>query len=203
MTAVVSKAPIRGMRTVGTRTCFVIGLLLLVATPAVGLWLPWAGDKDKIEKTANDVWRALVNKDLKTLRLHVAGSGATLFIKQEIQIINSLKIEGYECHVKKLQLEPLYGNIAFVELEKIGTQEDGEQITRRNLSIFRKAGGEWKLLVEEPKDRRSKRTFEEFQELEENEAAEQTGPKLPQSKVKPSEDASGPNGPTMDIPSTK
>jgi len=184
-----------------TLTCNVlVGLLLLVVTtPAAGLWLPWTTERDRIQKIANDLWDALVKNDMTTVSAYVAGDGAENFIKQEMNLIKTLKIEDYECHVRNFQLDAVTGARALVVIEKIATQENGRQVKRMDMSVFRKIGGQWKMVMEKRKKRRSLEDFEARDE----EAPPSESAKAAGEKNSATDGGSAPSGPAMDIPSVK
>jgi len=138
--------------------------LLLTQTPAWGLWLPWATEQDKIQKTLNDVWQGLVENNLVALQHILAGNGIGSFVQQESDLVKSQGIKKYNCTVKKIQFDPTTGSWAFAEYEKTATMGDDNEVTTNALAVLQKIGGQWKMIAR-TKDRRKaaekKKTMEE------------------------------------------
>ncbi len=185
--------------TFSTRIVLLVGLVLVVTTPAAGLWLPWTTERDKIQKIANDVWDALVKNDLSTVSLYVSGDGSENFIKQEMNLIKNLKIEDYECYVRQFQLDAVTGARALVVLEKVATQQNGRQLKRTDMSVFRKIGGQWKIVMEKT---RKKRRLEEIDALDEGPPASERDQPV-DGQISAVDGGSAPSGPEMNIPSLK
>lgn len=193
-------SPLRHAIALAALVCLLlVGFLPAVTTPALGLWLPWTTERDKIQKIASDVWDALVKNDLTTVNAYVAGDGADNFIKQEISLIKSLKIEDYECYVRNFQLDTVTGERALVVIEKVATQENGRQVKRMDMSVFRKIGGQWKIVMEK---RKGRRTLEDIEPLDED-MLPSPSPKAADGKNSATGDSSAPSGPAIDIPSVK
>src|SRR5512141_2777994 len=60
------------------RTCRALFFLTVVGLfsaclPAFGLWLPWATEEQKVKKTLDDVWQALIANDQALLKKQIAG----------------------------------------------------------------------------------------------------------------------------------
>jgi hypothetical protein len=145
---VVRRSPILGALAV----LLILGLTWGVS-PAPGVWLPWATDKDKIVKSLNEIWRALLAGNRAAAAAYLMGPAAPHFIDQEMARIRMLKIKKYECRVGKVNFDPVSKVFAFVDLEKVATLENGEQVKDRSLKTMRKVGDHWKLLVRARKKR--------------------------------------------------
>jgi hypothetical protein len=115
--------------------------------PAFGLWLPWATEEQKVKKSLNDVWQALIANDRVVLKQRLDENGAGLFIQQEREKIRTLHIKSYESNIKSVKIDPTTRSWAFVEHETVANLRDGKKMVIGNLSILRKIGGEWKLLT--------------------------------------------------------
>lgn len=121
--------------------------LFSACLPAFGLWLPWATEEQKVKKTLNDVWQALIANDQALLKNQIAGNGAKLFIDQERQKIKSFNIKSYECKIKSVKIDPTTKAWAFVEYETVAKLGDGKKMAVGTLSVLQKIGGNWKFLV--------------------------------------------------------
>ncbi len=146
--AVVRRSPILGALAV----LLILGLTWGVS-PAPGVWLPWATDKDKIVKSLNEIWTALLAGNRAAAMAYLMGPAAPHFIDQEMARIRMLKIKEYECRVGNVTFDPVSKVFAFVDLEKIATLENGKQVKDRSLKTMRKVGDDWKLLVRVRKKR--------------------------------------------------
>jgi hypothetical protein len=124
----------------------VVGLFS-ACLPAFGLWLPWATEEQKVKKTLDDVWQALIANDQVLLKKQLAGSGAKLFIDQERQKIKNFNIKSYECRIKSVKIDPTTKTWAFVEYEIVAKLGDGKKMSVGTLSVLQKIGGNWKLLA--------------------------------------------------------
>lgn len=147
--------------------------VVFAGSPALGLWMPWATEQDKVSKTLNDVWEALIRNDRAALKQYVMGLGSDLFIEREREIIERMKIREYECRPKSITIDPGNGVWAFADVEKIGKLENGNTFFRRDMSVLKKVDGLWRLVIEPKKSRRhgghqkqtkEKTSFEEFAE---------------------------------------
>ncbi len=132
--------------------CRALFLLMLVCLfwgclPAFGLWLPWASEEQKVKKTLNDIWQALIVNDQKLLKQQVAGSGVKLFIEQERRRIKTFNIKSYDCNIKSVKVDPTTKTWAFVEYETVAHLGDGNKMAVGTLSVLQKIGGDWKLLT--------------------------------------------------------
>ncbi len=132
------------------KLCF---LILTVAVVSFGslkahaLWLPWATDKDKIEKRLGEIWAALIARDRQLLKRIIVGDGVEQFIDHELDQIQTLKIKKYESKVNSVQIDRASGSFAFVDFERTGTTEDGKKIVSRFFKAFKKVGEDWKLMT--------------------------------------------------------
>lgn len=120
---------------------------LASAAPAFGLWLPWATEKQKVQKTVDDIWQALIDNNRKVLNGYITGPGRADFIKQERDLIERMKITKYECLLRNMRLNTGSGLWAFVEVEKVGFREGGGKFTRRDLTVLQKVRGLWRLVT--------------------------------------------------------
>ncbi|MEW6139143.1 MAG: hypothetical protein AB1733_13000 [Thermodesulfobacteriota bacterium] len=144
-------------RTMGLRLLVVsVVAVVFAASPALGLWMPWATEQDKVSKTLNDVWEALIRNDRAALKQYVMGLGSDLFIAREREIIERMKIREYECRPKSITIDPGNGAWAFADVEKIGKLENGDTFFRRDMSVLKKVNGLWRLVIEPKKSRRDK-----------------------------------------------
>jgi hypothetical protein len=144
-------------RTKGLRLLVVSVVTVIVAGgPALALWMPWATEQDKVSKTLNDVWEALIRNDRAALKQYVMGLGSDLFIAREREIIERMKIREYECRPKSITIDPGNGVWAFADVEKIGKLENGNTFFRRDMSVLKKVNGLWRLVIEPKKSRRDK-----------------------------------------------
>jgi hypothetical protein len=121
---------------------------LLLAAPTVAVSLPWTSEKDRIEKRLNEIWQALLKNDQNRLRAYVLGPGEDAFINQELDVIKRFGITDYECKALNVSLDPVYGQMAWVEVELIATLDSGENTSRRGLRVLKKIGREWKLIAQ-------------------------------------------------------
>jgi hypothetical protein len=124
----------------------VVGLFS-ACLPAFGLWLPWATEEQKVKKTLDDVWQALIANDQVLLKKQIAGNGAKLFIDQERQKIKTFNIKSYECKIKSVKIDPTTKTWAFVEYETVAKLGDGKKMAVGTLSVLQKIGGNWKFLA--------------------------------------------------------
>jgi hypothetical protein len=151
---------------------FALAVLLLFAqSPAWGLWLPWATEQDKIQRTLNDVWQGLVANNLAALQHILGGNGVGSFIKQETDLIKSQGIKNYNCTVKKIQYDPTTGSWAFVEYEKTATMEDSNEVTTAALAVLQKTGGQWKMIASTKDRRKAEQKEKKAQQERERQAA--------------------------------
>jgi hypothetical protein len=121
--------------------------LFSACLPAFGLWLPWASEEQKVKKTLDDVWQALIANDQVLLKKQIAGNGAKLFIDQERQKIKTFNIKSYECKIKSVKIDPTTKAWAFVEYETLAKLGDGKKMSAESLAVLQKIGGTWKLLA--------------------------------------------------------
>jgi len=126
---------------------------LLLAAPTGAVSLPWTSEKDRIEKRLNEIWQALLRNDQNRLRAYVLGPGEDAFINQELDVIKRFGITDYECKALNVSLDPVYGQMAWVEVELIATLDDGENTSRRGLRVLKKVDGDWKLIAQIGKKR--------------------------------------------------
>ncbi len=134
------------------RTCRAVFFLTVMglfsaSLPAFGFWLPWASEEQKVKKTLNDVWQALIANDQVLLKRSLAGTGAKLFIDQERQKIKSLNIKSYDCTIKSVKIDPATKAWAFVEYETVANLGGGKKLPSGSLAVLQKIGGEWKFLT--------------------------------------------------------
>jgi len=122
-------------------------VLLFVNGPALGLWLPWAGEEDKIRKTLNDIWKGLIEKNDRLVAENLTGTALEAFVNQERDLIDRLKIEKYDFRINSVQFDSAGANWAFVDLEKVATLKDGSKVTSRSLTVLQRSGGEWRLVT--------------------------------------------------------
>jgi hypothetical protein len=115
--------------------------------PAFALWLPWATEEQKVKKTLNDVWQALIANDQTTLKRSLAGTGAKLFIDQERQKIKSFNIKSYDCTIKNVNIDQATKAWAFVEYQAVANLNDGKKLPMGSVAVLQKIGGEWKFLT--------------------------------------------------------
>ena len=109
--------------------------------------MPWATEKDKIVKSLNEVWTALLSGDRSAARSRVIGPAAPHFIDRELARIRMLKVKEYECLVRKVSFDPSSKVFAFVDLEMVATLENGKKVRHRSLRTMKKVGDDWKMLV--------------------------------------------------------
>jgi hypothetical protein len=121
--------------------------LFTACLPAFGLWLPWATEEQKVKKTLNDVWQALIVNDQATLKQSLAGTGAKLFVDQERQKIKRFNIKSYDCKIKSVKIDPASKAWAFVEYETVANLGNGKKLPMGSLAVLQKIGGEWKFLT--------------------------------------------------------
>jgi len=139
-----------------------VSILLSVLTawgsvPAFGLWLPWATEEDKIGKRLNDIWTALLAKDVRSLKRYLGGSAVQPFIDRELEAIRTQGITGYRCAIGRVQFDSAGGEFAFVEYDRFVTTADGRTVAGRAFHVFRKIRGDWKLITGLRSRRRSGR----------------------------------------------
>jgi hypothetical protein len=148
MSQILSRATIL-LRRPACRAVFFLMVVALFSAclPAFGLWLPWATEEQKVKKTLNDVWQALIVNDQRTLKQSLAGTGAKLFVDQERQKIKKFNIKSYDCRIKSVKIDPTTKAWAFVEYETVANLGDGKKLPMGSLAVLQKIGGEWKFLT--------------------------------------------------------
>jgi len=131
------------------KVCFFVIILGAVSGPANthGLWLPWAKEEDKVKKAVEDVWKALIWNDKRSLKEIVVGPAAQAFIDQQTAAIKKNNIKNYHCRFKNVTLDKVQGKIAFAEYYKVATLSDGTTTTESLLSVVEKIGGQWKMML--------------------------------------------------------
>jgi formylmethanofuran dehydrogenase subunit E-like metal-binding protein len=130
------------------RACFIVWVLCMLCEPICchALWLPWAKEEDKVKKVVEDVWKALLWNDKKSLKEIVAGPAAQVFVDQQVADIKKNNVKKYECRFKSVNVDRVQGKIAFAEYSRIATLGDGRVVTESLVSVVEKIGGQWKLL---------------------------------------------------------
>jgi hypothetical protein len=126
---------------------FVVLCLFLGYSPALSIWLPWASEQDKVKKTVTDVWSALIRNDRIILKQNLTGTAVDMFINRERENILREKIREYTCRNYKIKIDPQTGSLAFVEFDKVATIQGGGQRTSAEVSVLRKIGSNWFMVV--------------------------------------------------------
>lgn len=135
-----------------------VSVVFVLATPSLGLWLPWATEQDKVKQTLNEIYKALIADDRKMLGEYLVGVGTAQFIDYEQSLINRMKVKEYDCRPRSIQIDPGTGSWAFVDLEKIAKLENGDTFTQRNMVALKKVAGLWRLLIEPRKKDRERKS---------------------------------------------
>jgi hypothetical protein len=130
-----------------TTAIFLLVFAAIGAVPAFGLWMPWATETDKIKKTVKDVWFGLLRADRKSVEKLLTGPAAQIFVDRELQLIQTLAITDYAFRFNKVTFDPIKGEWAWVELDRLAILKNGTSKTMPGFSTFRKLKGEWKLYV--------------------------------------------------------
>jgi hypothetical protein len=130
------------------RACFFVWVMGILCGPTLAhaLWLPWAKEEDKVKKAVEDVWKALIWNDKKSLKGIVAGPAAQVFLDQQAADIKKNNVKKYECRFKSVNVDRVKGKIAFAEYARIATLADGRTVTDNLISVVEKIDGQWKLL---------------------------------------------------------
>jgi hypothetical protein len=115
------------------------------STVTHALWLPWAKEEDRVKKAVEDVWKALVWNDKRSLKGMIAGPAAQVFIDQQAADIKKNNVKKYECQFKRVNVDKVKGKIAFAEYSRIATLADGRVVRDNMLSVVEKIDGQWKL----------------------------------------------------------
>jgi len=152
-------AQLRGLSSHRTRAAtltlpVVLAAVLFSAGPALGLWLPWAGEEDKIKRTVSDIWQALIQNDMVTLKQNLVGTNVDAFIALQKQAITEHKIKNYRCVINKVKIDPQSKAMAFVEFVKVATFQDGHESSTHDFSVLRKIQGQWRLVTGSDKKRK-------------------------------------------------
>ncbi len=124
--------------------------------PAFGLWLPWASERDKIDRRLNEIWSALINKDDWYLGQYITGSRTATFVEDERKVIKAQRIEEVKIRVNNVRFDPRTGRMAFVVFKKTVVREDGKEISETFMRVMKKDGGEWRLITDAPRTRADK-----------------------------------------------
>lgn len=122
-------------------------ILFSACLPAFGLWLPWATEEQKVKKTLDDVWKALIANDQIVLRQSLTGTSVKPFIDQEKQKIKHFDIRSYDCKIKSVKIDPTTKAWAFVEYEAVAKMGDGKKLPMGSVAVLQKIGGQWKFLT--------------------------------------------------------
>ncbi|MBI5571447.1 MAG: hypothetical protein HY914_16000 [Desulfomonile tiedjei] len=132
------------------KVCLMLSLVavLMASAPAFALWLPWAGEEDKIKKVVSDVWRGLVSNDQALLSKNLAGEQIQWFVDNHQNAVKRLGIQSYQCLFQTVTLDPAQGATAQVTYETVATLEDGSRLVSKIVSTVGKVNGEWKLLAD-------------------------------------------------------
>jgi hypothetical protein len=130
------------------RACFVLWVVGMLCGPTLchALWLPWAKEEDKVKKVVEDVWKALLWNDKKSLKEIIGGPAAQVFVDQQVADIKKNNVKKYQCRFKSVNVDRVQGKIAFAEYSRIATLGDGRVVTDNLVSVVEKIGGQWKLL---------------------------------------------------------
>lgn len=123
---------------------------------AFALWLPWASERQKIERSLNQIWSSLIDKDDYYLGLYITGSRPSTFVEDERKAIKAQRIEEVRIRVKNVRFDPRTGRMAFVVFEKTGVRDDGKEISETFMRVMKKEGGEWRLITDAPRTRSDK-----------------------------------------------
>jgi hypothetical protein len=122
-------------------------LLVLITLPSSGYWLPWATEQDKIKKSLNDIWKGLIDEDLRLLKGYLIGAGVETFLKQEKEEIRSKEVKSYTIRIRQVSLSGQNADAGFVEFEKVATLKNGTEVIVPGLTMVRKIGGVWRLVT--------------------------------------------------------
>jgi len=77
----------------------------------------------------------------------LTGPAAKVFVDQELKLIQNLAITSFGFRFNKVTFDPIKGEWAWVEMEKLAILKNGSSKAMTGLSTFRKLKGEWKLYV--------------------------------------------------------
>jgi hypothetical protein len=153
------KSSIRGLfKKSILQTCLIAVVTGVLCGPMYchAFWLPWATEQDKVKKAVEDVWKALVWNDKRSLKELVAGPASQLFVEQQVASIKSNHVKNYECRFKTINIDRVKGKIAFAEYSRIATTSDGRVVTDNLASVLEKINGQWRLLPGHKKDKNQK-----------------------------------------------
>lgn len=128
--------------------CFGIWVMGMLCGPTLSqaLWLPWAKEEDKVKKVVEDVWKALLWNDKKSLKEIITGPAAQVFVDQQVADIKKNNVKKYLCRFKSINVDRVQGKIAFAEYARIATLGDGRVVTDNLVSVVEKIDGQWKFL---------------------------------------------------------
>ncbi len=115
---------------------------------AFGISLPWLSEDSAVERVLNKIWYAILHRDEKSLRTeYLTGLTVDNFLKQEIDQINRMGIQEITCRIKKIELDPVNKQWAWVDFEKSAHLKSGQTLSARSLAVFKKENGFWKLVT--------------------------------------------------------
>lgn len=132
-------------------------LLISAGLPAFGLWMPWATESDKIRKTIDEVWRALLTGNRAALMENlVTGPSSKIFIEQELDYIRKMRVGNFHFRFRNIKIDRVKNEWAWVSLDKIATLPYGAKQTTSTVMVFKKEDGFWKLYTN-PKTMKKRR----------------------------------------------
>ncbi len=127
------------------RVVLCTALLVVTIVPAHGLWMPWATEADRIQKTLNDFRHALAMGDKEGAQELLTGSAPELYVEQKLDELQRLGIRKQECNLVKVTIDPSTGTWAFADVEYVSELPSGQVIRARVMNGLRKIDGVWKL----------------------------------------------------------
>ncbi len=133
----------------GPTALLICALLALWGTgTASGLSLPWFSEDSAVERVLNKIWYAMLNRDVKSLKQsYLTGLTVDYFLKREMDQINRMGIQQVNCRIKKMKLDPVGKQWAWVEFDKSTLLKNGQTLTAGSLAVFKKENGYWKLFT--------------------------------------------------------
>lgn len=128
-------------------TGIMVAFLLVSASPAFALWLPWAKEEDKVKAAVTDLWRAVASRDKRTLSQYLVGPSVDSFISMELEQAAKLNVSQYKCRFTTVAVDQANQSWAWAAYEKIAVRADGTEIPSVTVSRLKKVDGYWKIMI--------------------------------------------------------
>lgn len=163
------------------RGVIIMVLFLAAAGPAHCLWMPWATEADKIKKTIDDVWRALLAGNRIALEENlVSGPSSKVFIEQELDFIRKMRVRSFYFRFRQIKIDNVKNQWAWVALDKIAALANGSRMSASTVMVFKKEDGFWKLYTN-PKTMRARKKEDDERKAEHSGDSDLRAPKKPKT----------------------